>query len=222
MEDINHLECLEKKYLPNSPVPEPMELDESPNNNQILPNNKKKNNEEINDNTDEKNEETLIKEIKEDLQNKIRTQYSIRTRLNVIALVKRFNYSQNKICEIFHISQKSVRRFLKQEMNLKISARKNAFRVSSKKTLIDNFNIFEEMQICNWINNLRNNKKTVSAKSVILKASELKEVFANKSIKAKVSLVYRFLKRIGYSIRRVTHKGQITPENAEILKKNFY
>ena len=106
-------------------------------------------------------------------------------------------------------------------MNLKISARKNAFRVSYKKTFIGNFHIFEEMQICNWINNLRNNKKTVSAISVILKVSELKEAFANKSIKAKVSWVYRFLKRNGYSIRRVTYKGQFTPENAEILKKEF-
>lgn len=135
MEDIDDLENLEKKYLPNSPVPEPMDLDESPNNKEILPINIKKNNEEINANTDEKNEETLIKEIKEDLRNQKRKQYSLRTRLNVIALVKRFNYSQNKICEIFNISQKSVRRFLQQEMNLKISGRKNAFRVSYKKNI---------------------------------------------------------------------------------------
>lgn len=67
------------------------------------------------------------------------------------------------------------------------------------------------MQICEWINNLRINKKTVSAKSVILKAYEIKKEFANKTMQSKVAWVYRFLKRNGYSIRRVTHKGQIIP-----------
>ena len=37
----------------------------------------------------------------------------------------------------------------------------------------------------------------------------------------KVAWVYKFLKRKGCSITRVTHKGQIMPENSEILKKEF-
>ena len=75
------------------------------------------------------------------------------------------------------------------------------------------------MQICQLITNLRNNKKMFSAKSVILKASKLNQAFEKKSIHSKVSWVYRFLKMIGYSIRRVTQKGQIITEIAEILKK---
>ena len=77
------------------------------------------------------------------------------------------------------------------------------------------------MQICEQINNLRNNKISVSAKSYILKECEIKETFANKSLEIKVAWLYRFLKRNGYSIRRFTHKGQIIPVNAELLKKDF-
>ena len=88
-------------------------------------------------------------------------------------------------------------------MKLRISARKNSFRVPYKKIFIGNFNYFEEMQICEWINNLRKNKISVSTKSVILKACEIKKIFANKSLETKVAWVYRFLKRNGYSIRRV-------------------
>ena len=106
-------------------------------------------------------------------------------------------------------------------MNLRICSSKNNYRVSYNKIFIGNFNLFEEMQICEWINNLRNNKKTVSAKSVILKACEIKKEFANKTMKSKVAWVYRFLKRNGYSIRKVTHKGQNIPENSELLKKEF-
>ena len=40
-------------------------------------------------------------------------------------------------------------------------------------------------------------------------------------MQSKVAWVYRFLKRNGYFIRGVTHKGQIIPENSEILKKEF-
>ena len=101
-------------------------------------------NQEADNNTEQKGEETLIKEIKEDLQKQTRTQYNLKKRLNVIDLVKRFNYSQNKINELFHISQKSVRRFLNQEMKLRIYALKNTFRVSYKKIFIGNFNYFEE------------------------------------------------------------------------------
>ena len=54
-----------------------------------------------------------------------------------------------------------------------------------------------------------------------MKACELKEKFANKIIESKVAWAYRLLKRNGYSIRRVTHKGQNIQENAELLKKVF-
>ena len=40
-------------------------------------------------------------------------------------------------------------------------------------------------------------------------------------MKSKVAWVYRFLKRNGYSIRKVTHKGQNIPENSELLKEEF-
>lgn len=69
------------------------------------------------------------------------------------------------------------------------------------------------MKICKWINNLRNNKISVSAKSVILKTYEIKETSRNKSLKTKIAWVYRFLKRNDYSIRRITYKGQNIQEN---------
>ena len=49
----------------------------------------------------------------------------------------------------------------------------------------------------------------------------IKRIISNKNIESKVAWVYRFLKRNGYSIRRVTHKGQNIPENVELLKKEF-
>jgi transposase len=221
MENGVDLEYLGKKYLPNTPPSQPMDIDVPQLDNQIHQININNINQVTDNDTAQKDEDTLIKEIKEDLLKQKRTQYSLKTRLNVIELVKRFSYSQNKIKELFNISQKSVRRFLNQEMELRTSVRKNSFRLPYKKIFIGNFNYFEEMQLCEWINNLRNNKISVSTKSLILKACELKESFANKNIESKVAWVYRFLKRNGYSIRRVTHKGQNIPENVELLKKEF-
>jgi len=77
-----------------------------------------------------------------------RTQYSIKIRLNVIDLINKFNYSHNKMYELFHISQKSIRRFLKQEMNLRTSGCKNSYGISYQKIFIGNFNVFQEMEIC--------------------------------------------------------------------------
>ena len=170
MENGDNLEELAKKYIPNTPPPHPMETDDLQLDNQIHQINIKHINQEADNNTEQKEEETLIKEIKEDLQKQTVTQYILKTRLNAIDLVRRFNYSQNKINELF--------RFLSQEMKLRISALKNPFRESYKKKFIGNFNYFEEMQICEWINNLRKNKISVSAKSVILRVCEIKETFA--------------------------------------------
>ena len=88
------LEDLAKKYIPNYPPAEPMDIDDHQFDNLEDSNNINLNNEEIIEK--EKTEETLIKEIKEDLKSQKRRQYSIKTRINVIALVKRFKYSQNK------------------------------------------------------------------------------------------------------------------------------
>ena len=139
------LEYLGKKYLPNTLPPQPMDIDDPQLDNQIHQINTNHINQEVDNNAEKKDEDTLIKEIKEDLLKQKRTQYSLKTRLNIIELVKRFNYSQNKIKELFNISQKSVRRFLNQEMELRTSARKNSFRVPYKKIFIGNFNYFEEM-----------------------------------------------------------------------------
>lgn len=37
----------------------------------------------------------------------------------------------------------------------------------------------------------------------------------------KLQWTYRFLKRYGFSIRRITHKGQSLPENKDSIKKIF-
>ena len=105
-----------------TPPPQPMEIDDLQLDNQIHQININHINLEEDNNTEQKEEETLIKEIKEDLQKQTRTQYTLKARLNIIDLVKRFNFSQNKINELFHISQKSVSRFLNKEMKLRISA----------------------------------------------------------------------------------------------------
>ena len=47
-------------------------------------------------------------------------------------------------------------------MNLRTRARKNVFRISYQKIFIGNCNVFQEMEISKWINNLRRNKKIVN------------------------------------------------------------
>jgi len=79
-------------------------------------------------------------------------------------------------------------------MNLRTSGSKISYRISYKKMFIGNFNVFQKMEICEWINNLRI-KKMIVKKSVILKAREVNPSFGNKSISSKISWVYRFLKR---------------------------
>ena len=37
----------------------------------------------------------------------------------------------------------------------------------------------------------------------------------------KLQWTYRFLKRYGFSIRRILHKGQSLPENKDSIKKNL-
>ena len=59
-----------------------------------------------------------------------------------------------------------------------------------------------------WITEKRDNYATASIKSLICYAGDLIDKFKEKPIKRKLTWAYRFLKRRGFSIRRISHIGK--------------
>ena len=64
-------------------------------------------------------------------------------------------------------------------------------------------------------------KKTIGTKSEIWYAGKINPKFEEKSLKAKIIWCYRFIKKEGFSIRRVSHIGQYIPEDMNTLKDSF-
>ncbi len=75
--------------------------------------------------------------------------------------------------------------------------------------------------ILEWLSERRRNNLTVSTKSLISYASSLKDNFSNNNLAAKLKWAYRFIKRKGLSIRRVSHLGQRIPEDKNIIANKF-
>jgi len=87
-----------------------------------------------------------------------------------------------------------------------------------KRTMTESY----ENDICNFIKENREKKKAIGAKSVIFYAGKINPKFKEKSLKIKLMWCYRFIKRNGFSIRRVSHIGQSIPEDKNTLKDSFY
>ncbi len=92
------------------------------------------------------------------------------------------------------------------------------YRKKRKFKVIRNFTEKEEECIISFIFDARDKNKPVSTRSVISYADTIKYKFSKKSVKTKLRWCYRFIKRHGFSIRRITHVGQSIPEN---IKNSF-
>ena len=73
------------------------------------------------------------------------------------------------------------------------------YRLGKTKGIIKNFSDAEEEEIINWLTDCRNQNQAVSTKSLI---SYL--LFASKNLGAKIKCAYRFIKRKGFAIRRIS------------------
>lgn len=102
-----------------------------------------------------------------------------------------------------------------------VSNKGKQFRCNRNTGKTTYFSEEEELKIYNWIIECRESGKPLSTKSVISYASKIKEDFFNKTLNTKLQWTYRFLKRYGFSIRRVSHKGQSIPEGKDNIKKNL-
>ena len=79
----------------------------------------------------------------------------------------------------------------------------------------------EEESIVNFIIDAREKNKPVSIISVISFADAIKSEFSKKSVKTKLKWCYRFIRRHGFSICRITHVGQTISENMKDIKNSF-
>ena len=71
----------------------------------------------------------------------------------------------------------------------------------------------EENAVVSWIRENRDKNKTISTKSLLAYACSINNTLGLKNLNAKQKWVYRFIKRYGMSIRRITHMGQKLPDN---------
>ena len=168
--------------------------------------------------------ESNINKMLNELEEKIKKghkKYTIDFKLKVIELVH-LNFSIYFISNKLNIDRKTIREWLKNEDSLKLVSNKDKkFRSNRNTSYNTYFSPEEESKIYNWIIECRNGLKPVSTKSVISFAGNIKNEFYNKTMNTKLQWTYRFLKRYGFSIRRITHKGQSLPENKDSIKKNL-
>ena len=120
------------------------------------------------------------------------------------------------------IDRKVIRDWINKEQELKsLTNKKNKYRGKKNKGIIRNFSDNEETLIANWIIENRSYKKPISTKSLIAYAGTINENFSKKPINIQLQWAYRYLKRNGFSIRRITHQGQFIPEGKDSIKNKF-
>ena len=168
--------------------------------------------------------ESHASQLLNELEDKIKKghkKYSVEFKLKVIELIK-LNFSIHYISNKLSIDRKTIREWLQKEDCLKIVSNKGKqFRCNRNTGKTTYFSEEEELKIYNWIIECRESGKPLSTKSVISYASKIKEDFFNKTLNTKLQWTYRFLKRYGFSIRRVSHKGQSIPEGKDNIKKIY-
>ena len=72
-----------------------------------------------------------------------------------------------------------------------------------------------------WLSEKRKNNIAVSKKNLVSYACSLNQKFSNKSLTTQLKLVYRFIKRRGITIMRISHIGQTIPVNKNIIAIKF-
>lgn len=131
--------------------------------------------------------------------------------------------SLHTIEKTWKIDGHTLKNWKSNEDQLKaVNNKDKLFRKNRSGFIFRNFSSTEEEDIFKFIKNARENYKAVSTKSVIAFTCTLKEEFAKKSPLTQLKWCYRFIKRYGLSIRRVTHVGQTIPSNMQDQKTMFF
>lgn len=86
---------------------------------------------------------------------------------------------------------------------------------------IEIMKINKEEKIKNWIISTQEKHLPLSTKTLICFAGKLNTSFEEKEIKTKLRWAYRFLKRLGFTIRWVSHFGQVIPRGNNNIKAKF-
>ena len=155
---------------------------------------------------------------KEGIQIKTRrNKYEVKFKLEVIGMVKN-GTSLHYIEDKYKIDRSTIRNWKKNEDELlQVKYNKNKFRKKRNNGIIKNILYTQEENICNFIIDCREKNKAIGTKSIVCYAGKINAKIAENKIKTKLMWCYRFLKRHGFSIRRVSHIGQTIPENMNNL-----
>ena len=106
------------------------------------------------------------------------------------------------------ISRKTLREWNNKENLLKDQNKKEKrFRCDLKYSIKRSLSEDDEAMIKNWIIDCRNYFAPLSTKSLVCYAGNLNTEFKDKCLKVRYRWAYRYLKRNGFSIRRVSHQG---------------
>ena len=149
-----------------------------------------------------------------------RNKYDVKFKLHVVEMLNN-EISLHSVENKLNIDRHILRKWKQQESDLKLVKNKDIKFKNRNGGLHKNFSDIQENDICKFITNARKNNLAVSTKSVICYASKINMEFANKNTLTKLKWCYRFLKRMGFSIRRVSHCGQKIPSNMLNLKEEF-
>ena len=162
----------------------------------------------------------IFEECTEIQKNKLK-RYTIEYKLKILKLIE-LNVSLHQIENKLGISRKTLREWREKKSLLNDVINKgNRYRCDRKLGIKRNFTEEEEYLIKNWIIDCRKKYAPVSTKSLVCYAGSLNEDFKAKNLKVKLRWAYRYLKRNGFSIRRISHQGQFIPREHSVIKKKF-
>lgn len=147
--------------------------------------------------------------------------YTVEFKLYVIKLIE-LGVSLHKISEKLDID----RHFLwdwrdKRNALEKVNNENKAYRCNRLLGLNTFFTEEEEFQIVKWIADNRDKYIPISTKSLISYAGDINVKFKEKPVQRKLTWACRFLKRRGFSIRRISHVGQTLPKEKNDIKSHF-
>ena len=103
-----------------------------------------------------------------------------------------------------------------QKDDIIATSNKNLFQLpgGGRKPLLT---LEEESNVINWIKQNHELKIAINAYSVLLYIQRIKPTITSSKEHAKMQLVYRFLKRNGFVLRKACHIGQPLSTNYEYL-----
>ena len=147
--------------------------------------------------------------------------YTVEYKLKVLKLLE-LNVSIHSISDKLGIDRKIIREWREKKNSLlKVENKENSFRCNRTIGLHTFFTESEEIEIIKWIAEMRSKGYAVSTKSLICFAGKINPKFKEKKLHQQLNWAYRFLKRKGFSIRRVSHIGQKVPKERNIIKSKF-